>query len=105
MPNSYRQCQRKTDRISDNFSNKIDKYLHDITRTYKESLNLLQNPLRIRQTIMDREVLGWNEKSSKTDVSITGSLDARCALRTLNTDKHLRSGSSQDCASKAEPVS
>jgi hypothetical protein len=39
--NSYRQCQRKTDRISDNFPNKTHKYLHDITRTCRESLKPL----------------------------------------------------------------
>ena len=35
--NSYLQCQRKTDRISDNFPNKTNKYLHDITRTCKKA--------------------------------------------------------------------
>ena len=39
--NSYLQCQRKTDRISDNIPNKTDKYLQDITRTNKESLKPL----------------------------------------------------------------
>lgn len=39
--NSYLQCQRKTDRISDNFPNKTNKYLHDITRTCKKSLKPL----------------------------------------------------------------
>jgi len=39
--NSYLQCQRKTDRISDNIPNKTDKCLHDITRTNKESLKPL----------------------------------------------------------------
>ena len=35
--NSYLQCQRKTDRISDNFSNKIDNRLHNITGTCKKA--------------------------------------------------------------------
>jgi len=35
--NSYLQYQRKTDRISDNISNKTNKYLQDITRTCKKA--------------------------------------------------------------------
>ena len=114
--NSYRQCQRKTHKISLKESDKIPESTHNITETYKESLKPL--------TETDKEptnykgpwctMSGLKKLGGKTGVSLIeiikdhsrrGICDARCALRTLNPTKHLRACGQERPQGEAEPAS
>ena len=104
-PNSYLQCQRKDDRITDNFLNRIDKRRHDITRTHKESRkSLTETDKEPTDYKGDKGVYLKPEISYRADIvcsdrkSVTAaSSDESRGIRLLNTNKARARASSQGC--------